>query len=64
MRILSSLQKILDDREMIYNNPPQFYEWFINNCKADVQKTMLKEHRNKAGLGNTLKPFYTNDVES
>jgi len=41
--ILSSLQKIWNDREMMYNNPPQFYEWFINNCKADVQKTMLKE---------------------
>ena len=25
---------------------------------------MLKEHRIKAGLGNTLEPFYTNDVES
>ena len=62
--IVSSLQKILDDREMIYNNPPQFYKLFINNCKADVQKTMLKEHRIKAGLGNTLEPFYTNDVES
>ena len=24
--IVSSLQKIWNDREMIYNNPPQFYE--------------------------------------
>ena len=62
--IICSLEKIWNDREMIYNNPPQFYEWFINNCTAEVQKMMLKEYRIKAGLGNPPEPFYTNDVES
>ena len=62
--IMLSLQLVWDERERIYNNPPQFFAWFVKNCKSEVKETMLKQHRVKAGLGNPPEPFYTNDVES
>lgn len=62
--ILSRLEAIWDDRERIHNSPPQFFKWFVKNCKFEVKETMLKQLRIKAGLGHPPEPFYTNDVES
>ena len=58
--MVQSLQIIWDDRE-VYNNNPQFYEWFLSNCKNEIQ---LEEKRIASGLGDPRKPFYTNDMES
>ena len=30
--MVQSLQSIWDGREKAYNNPPQFYQWFLSNC--------------------------------
>ena len=62
--MVQSLQVIWDDREKAYNNPPQFYQWFLNNYKNEIQQTMPKEKRIASGLGDPPEPFYTNDVES
>ena len=62
--IMVNLHSVWDERERIYNNPPQFFAWFVKNCKSNVKETMLKQQRVKAGLGNPPEPFYTNDVES
>ena len=62
--MVQSLQIIWDGREKAYNNPPQFYHWFLRNCKNEIQETMLKEKRIASGLGDPPEPFYTNDVES
>ena len=51
-------------REKLYNNPLEFYAWFMKYCKMEVQNTMLKQKRICCGLGNPPAPFYTNDVES
>ena len=34
--------------ERIYNNPAQFFTWFVENCKSEVKETMLKKQRVKA----------------
>ena len=57
-------RKCGNDRERRFNDPPQFYDWFITYCKDIVKNTMLKSHRIAAGLGNPPQPYYTNDVES
>ena len=62
--LVESLEKIWEERERPYNNPPQFYPWFVQYCKEEVQNTMLKSKRMSCGLGNPPEPFYTNDVES
>jgi len=62
--ILLSLEKIWNEREKLYNDPPLFFQWFVQNCKSEVKETMIKQLRVKAGLGNPPDPFYTNDVES
>ena len=62
--MVQSLQNVWDEREKVYNDPPQFYQWFLSNCKDEIQHTMLKENRVASSLGNPLEPFYTNDVES
>ena len=62
--MVRSLQVIWDDREKEYNNPPQFFQWFLSNCKNEIRETMLKEKRIASGLGDPPEPFYTNDVES
>ena len=62
--MIQSLQVIWNNREKAYNNPPQFYQWFLSNCKNEIQQTMLKEKRIASGLGDPPEPFYTNDVES
>lgn len=61
---MKTLESVWNDREKVYNDSPQFYDWFVKNCKEHVKKTMLKSHRIKAGLGNPPEPFYTNDVDS
>ena len=61
---LSEFQKIWNAREEKYNNPPQFYNYFVANCQEAVQTSMLKPHRVHVGLGDSLDPYYTNDVES
>ena len=53
-----------DEREKLYNNPPEFHAWFMKYCKTEVQNAMLKQKRICYGLGNPPAPFYTNDVES
>ena len=60
---ISSLKEIWNNRELPFNNPPRFYDWFIANCKDAVKTTMLKSLRVAAGLGNPPQPYYTNDVE-
>ena len=60
---VSSLKEIWNNRELPFNNPPRFYDWFIANCKDAVKTTMLKSLRVAAGLGNPPQPYYTNDVE-
>ena len=50
--------------EMPYNSPPFFHAWFSKHCRDKVAKYMLKEVREKAGLGSPPAPYYTNDVES
>ena len=62
--LVESLKEVWDEREKLYNNPPQFYAWFMKYCKMEVQNTMLKPKRICCGLGNPPTPFYTNDVES
>ena len=62
--MVQSLQIVCDDREKAYNNPPQVYQWFLRNCKNEIQETMLKGKRIAAGLEDPPEPFYTNDVES
>ena len=63
--MVQNLQNIWDEREKVYNDPPQFYQWFLSNyCKDELQHTMLKEKRVASGLGNPPEPFYMNDVES
>ena len=62
--MVRSLQVIWDDREKEYNNPPQFFQWFLSNCKNEIRETMLKEKRIASGLGDPPETFYTNDVES
>ena len=62
--MVQSLQIIWGDREKAYNNPPQFYQWFLRNCKNEIQETMIKEKRIASGLGDPPESFYTNDVES
>ena len=59
-----SHKEIWDRREERYNNPPQFYNWFLRYCKDGVKNTMLKQKRIVCGLGNPPELFYTNDVES
>ena len=62
---LCSLQKIWNDPEREFDDPPpSFYNWFVKNCKDTVKMSMLKPVRVVAGLGNPPQPFYTNDVES
>ena len=39
---VSSLKEIWNNRELPFNNPPRFYDWFIANCKDAVKTTMLK----------------------
>ena len=39
--MLSSLQQLWDDREKQYNNPPEFYTWFVLNCRDAVETSML-----------------------
>ena len=58
-----SLKKLWNDRELPFNNPPKFFDWFVVNCKEAVKATMLKKLRVAAGLGNPPQPYYTNDVE-
>ena len=60
---VSSLKEIWNSRELPFNNPPRFYDWFVANCKDAVKSTMLKSLRVAAGLGNPPQPYYTNDVE-
>ena len=62
--LIESLKEVWDEREKLYNNPPEFYVWFMKYCKMEVQNTMLKQKRICCGLGNPPAPFYTNDVES
>lgn len=57
-----NLEAIWNDRE--FNNPPQFYNWFVEHCMESVKETMLKPLRIAARLGNPPLPFYTNEVES
>ena len=61
---LLSLKDVWDDKESPYNDPPEFHDWFVKNCKETVRSSMLKPVRIRACLGNPPKPFYTNDVES
>ena len=61
---LSTLESIWNSLEVPFNDPPQFYNWFITNCKQTVEDTMLRPIRIAAGLGNPPEPYYTNDVES
>ena len=61
---LCSLQTVWNDREREFNDPPQFYDWFVENSKETIKTTILKSHRVYAGLGNPPVAFYTNDVES
>lgn len=61
---LKSLEHVWKEREKVYHDPPQFYDWFLKNSKDPIKKTMLKSRRIQAGLGNPPEPFYTNDVES
>ena len=62
--LIESLREMWDEREKLYNNPPEFHAWFMKYCKTEVQNTMLKPKRICCGLGNPPAPFYTNDVES
>ena len=62
--MVQSLQVVWDERERMYNNPPQFYDCFVRNYKSEIRCSMLKKRRIAAGLGNPPDPFYTNDVES
>ena len=62
--ILNSMEVVWNEREKVYHDPPEFYQWFVRHCKDEVRNTMLKEKRRKAGLGDPPQPYYTNDVES
>ena len=42
----------------------KFHEWFKKNKASDMIKTMIKPVRQKAGLGESPPPFYTNLSES
>lgn len=55
-KTLSEFHEIWNAREAKYNNPPQFYTWFVANCQEAVQTTMLKSHRVQVGLGDPPKP--------
>ena len=43
--LIESLKEVWDEREKLYNNPPEFYAWFMKYCKMEVQNTILKQKR-------------------
>ena len=52
-----SLNNLWNDRELLYNNPPKFFDWFVANCKEAVKTSMLKPVGVAAGLGNPPQPY-------
>ena len=34
---LCSLQRLWNEREEKYNDPPSFFDWFVKNCKEAVK---------------------------
>ena len=37
---VESLKKVWEERENPYNDPPQFFDWFVTHCKREVENTM------------------------
>ena len=53
-----------NELEKPYNSPPLFHNWFVKHCHNTVADCMLRDIREKAGLGHPPVPYYTNEVES
>ena len=53
-----------NELEKPYNSPPFFYDRFMKHCHDILVKYMLRDVRQKAGLGDLPSPYYTNEVES
>ena len=51
--LFESLREMWDEREKLYNNPPEFHAWFMKYCKMEVQNTMLKPKRICCGLSSS-----------
>ena len=41
-----------------------YYAWFMKHCHSNIAEYMLKNVRERAGLGCPPSPYYTNEVES
>ena len=56
----------LSSRSSTSTNPPQpeFHQWFKMNKAEEISQSMIKSIRQKAGLGDSPPPFYTNLSES
>ena len=62
--MLAKLKGCWSELERPYNSPPFFHKWFLKHCRDNVARYMLRDAREKAGLGSPPAPYYTNEVES
>ena len=58
------LEEKWNNYEMPFHSPPEFHTWFMQHGREVIARSMLRPIREKAGLGSSPGPYYTNDIES